>query len=155
MTNVSSVSICYIVFIAFIVSIPLITPVYLAIADTVANQWMRSFFLLSTITCLLSPRPGFSTCFRLCLHCWHMRSGLLVGVCLFFLPSLPDVSGTDHQGVVLISPTLQPGTPGQLATHLGRSLVPMLALPTHPITSTWGWNKLPGHRITGAQAVTA
>lgn len=41
-----------------------------------------------------------------------MRGGLPAGLRLLLLPSLPDVSGTDHQGVVLDPPTLQPGAPG-------------------------------------------
>ncbi len=84
-----------------------------------------------------------------------MRGGLPAGVRLLLLPPLPDVSGTDHQGVVLIPPTLQPGTPGQPATLSGPSLVPLLALPAHPVTSAWRWDKLPGHGIAGTHPVTA
>ena len=84
-----------------------------------------------------------------------MCGGLPGGVLILLLPHLPDVSGTDHQGVVLIPPTLQPGSPGQRAQHPGHSLVPLLALPSHPITSTWRWDTLPGHGVTGTQPVTA
>lgn len=100
-------------------------------------------------------RPGLSACLCLRLHRWHMRGGTPSGVRLLLLPSLPDVSGPDHQGVVLVPPALQPRAPGQPASHSGASLVPLLALPTHPITSTWRWDKLPGHRIAGTHPVTA
>lgn len=84
-----------------------------------------------------------------------MRGGLPAGVRLLLLPSLPDGSGTDHQGVVLHPPTLQPRAPGQPAARSGHSLVPLLAQPTHPITSTWRWDELPGHRVAGSRPVTA
>lgn len=103
----------------------------------------------------MCPRPGLCTCLCLRLHCRHMRGGLSAGVRLLLLPPLPAVSGTDHQGVVLIPPALQPGTPGQPASHSGHSLVSLLALPTHQITSGWRWDKLPGHRIPGTFPVTA
>lgn len=101
------------------------------------------------------PRPGVRTCLCLRLHRWHVRGGLPASVCLLLLPPLPDVSGTDHQGVVLVPPTLQPWTPGQSASLSGPSLVPLLALPTHPVTSAWRWDKLPAHRIAGTHPVTA
>ena len=41
-----------------------------------------------------------------------MRGGLPAGVRLLLLPPNPDVSGTDHQGMVLDPPTLQPRSPG-------------------------------------------
>lgn len=84
-----------------------------------------------------------------------MRRGLPAGVRLLLLPSRPDASGTDHQEVVLDPPTLQPGAAGQPASRSGPSLVPLLALPTHPITSPWRWDELPGHGIAGIHPVTA
>lgn len=84
-----------------------------------------------------------------------MRGGLSARVRFLLLPSLPAVSGSDHQGVVLIPPTLQPGTPGQPAPHAGRSLVPLLALPARPIAGTRRWDTLRGHRIAGTLPVTA
>lgn len=101
------------------------------------------------------PRPSLSTCLCLCLHRWHVRGGLSAGVRLLLLPSFPDVSGSDHKGVVLNPPTLQPRAPGQPASRSGPSLVPLLALPTHPITCPWRWDKLPGHRIARTDPVTA
>ena len=59
-------------------------------------------------------RSGLSTCLRLRLHRRHMRGGFPAGLRLLLLPSLPDDSGTDHQGVVLVPPALQPRAPGQL-----------------------------------------
>lgn len=84
-----------------------------------------------------------------------MRCGLPAGVRLLLLPSLLDDSGTDHQGVVLDPSTLQPWSSGQPASLSGSSLVPLLDLPTHPITSTWRWDELPGHGIARTFPVTA
>lgn len=100
-------------------------------------------------------RSSLSTCFCLCLHCGHVCSGLPVGVCLLLLPSLPDVSGTDHQGVVLLPPTLQSRSLGQPAAHVGTSLVHLLALSSHPVSFTWWRNKLHGHGIAGSQPIAA
>lgn len=101
------------------------------------------------------PRPGLCTGLFICLHCRHVCGGISAGIRLLLLPPLPAVPGTDHQGVVLIPPALQPRTSGQYASCSGHSLVPVLALPTNPITSTWRWDELPGHRITGTHPVAA
>lgn len=100
-------------------------------------------------------RPGHCARFCIRLHRRYMRCGLPAGVRLLLLPSHLDASGTDHQGVVLDPPTLQPRAPGQPASRARPSLVPLLALPTHPITSPWRWDKLPGHRIARTYPVTA
>lgn len=84
-----------------------------------------------------------------------MRGGFSLGVRLLLLSPLPPIPGSDYKGVVLIPQTLQPGTPGKPASHAGSPLVPLLALPTHPITTSWRWDKLPGYRITRTLAVTA
>lgn len=99
-------------------------------------------------------RSGLSTCLCLCLHCRHVCRGLLASVRLLFLSSLLDVSGTDNQGVVLLSPALQSWGPGQLASHSGPPLVHLLALSTHSITVTWRWNQLSGHRFPGTYSLT-
>lgn len=99
-------------------------------------------------------RSGLSSCLRLRLHCRHVCRGLLASVCLFFLSSLLDVSGTDDQGVVLLSSALQPWGPGQLVSHSGPPLVHLLALSTHPITVTWRWNQLSGHRFPRTCSLT-
>lgn len=112
-----------------------------------SNKWMPLLSLLS--------RSSLSTCFCLCLHCWHVCSGLPVGVCLLLLPSLLDVSGTDHQGVVLLPPTLQSRSLGQPAAHVGTSLVHLLALSSHPVSFTWWRNKLQCHGIAGTQPIAA
>lgn len=84
-----------------------------------------------------------------------MRGGLPAGVRLLLLPHNPDVSGTDHQGMVLDPPTLQPRRSGKPTSLSGRSLVPLLALPSHPITSPRRRDTLPAHRIAGSQPLTA
>lgn len=101
------------------------------------------------------PRPGLSACLRLRLHRRHMRGGFPAGVFFLLLPSLPAVPRSDHQGVVLIPPALQPGVPRQPASHAGPALVHLLALPTHPLAAARRRDKLPGHRIAGTLAVTA
>lgn len=100
-------------------------------------------------------RSSHSTGLCLRLHRRHMRCRLPAGVRLLLLPPGPDASGTDHKGVVLDPPTLQPRSPGQPASHPGPSLVPLLAVPAHPLPSPWRWYKLPGHRTAGARPVTA
>lgn len=62
--------------------------------------------------CIFFCRSGFTTCLCLRLHRRHMCGGLLASVRLLFLSSRPDVSGTDYQGVVLVSPALQSWSPG-------------------------------------------
>lgn len=104
--------------------------------------------------CRCLRRPGLSARFCLRLHRRHLCGGLPAGVRLLLLPSLPDVSGTDHQRVVLDPPTLQPRCPRKPASHPGPSLVPLLALSAHPITSAWRWDQLPGHRIAGTYPIT-
>lgn len=104
--------------------------------------------------CIFFCRSGLSTCLRLCLHCRHVCRGLPAGVRLLFLSSLLDVSGTDYQGVVLLSPALQSWGRGQLASHSGPPLVHLLALSTHLITVTWRWNQLSGHRFPGTCSLT-
>lgn len=100
------------------------------------------------------PRPGLSTCLCLRIHRRHMRGGFPAGVFLLLLPSLPAVSWSDHQGVVFLPPTLQPGTLWQPASHTGPALVHLLALPSYPLATAKRRHKLPGHRIAGALAVT-
>lgn len=99
-------------------------------------------------------RSGLSTCLCLCLHCRHVCRGLLASVCLFFLSCLLDVSRTDDQGVVLFSSALQSWGPGQLVSHSGPPLVHLLALSTNPITVTWRWNQLSGHRFPRTCSLT-
>lgn len=116
--------------------------------------------VLKTTGCLTTvfpsfSRPGLNTCLCLRLHRRHVCCGLPPRVCLLLLPSLPDVSGTDHQGVVFDSAALQSRNPGQPASCSGPSLVPLLALPTYPLTSARRWDTVPGHRITGTHPVTA
>lgn len=104
--------------------------------------------------CMFFCRSGLSTCLCLCLHCRHVCRGLLASVCLFFLSSLLDVSRTDDQGVVLLSSALQSWGPGQLVSHSGPPLVHLLALSTNPITVTWRWNQLSGHRFPRTCSLT-
>lgn len=99
-------------------------------------------------------RSGLSTRLRVRLHCRHLCRWLLAGVRLLFLSPLLDVSGTDYQGVVLLSPALQSWGPGQLVSHSGAPLVHLLALSTHPITVTWRWNQLSGHRFRRTCSLT-
>ncbi|XP_061642943.1 probable palmitoyltransferase ZDHHC24 isoform X2 [Phyllopteryx taeniolatus] len=77
---------------------------------------LHSVFLLMIPWIMLV--SGLSTCLRLRLHCRHVRRGLPVGLCLLLLPSFPAFPRTNHKGVVLVSPPLQPWTLGQLASHL-------------------------------------
>lgn len=99
-------------------------------------------------------RSGLSTCLCVRLHCGHMCRGLLASVRLLFLSSLLDASGTDYEGVVLLSPALQSWGPGQHVSHSGPPLVHLLAVSTHPITITWRWNQLSGHRFPGTCSLT-
>lgn len=78
--------------------------------------YVYRYFAECDLFCAAAPsllRSGLSTCLRLRLHRRHLRGGFPAGLCLLLLPSLPDDSGTDHQGVVLDPPALQPRAPGQ------------------------------------------
>lgn len=75
-------------------------------------QLDSNFNLIFFPGCVFLCRSGLSARLRLRLHCRHVCRGLLASVCLLFLSSLLDVSRTDYQRVVLLSPALQSRAPG-------------------------------------------